>query len=162
MSNEKIEMEILNNSIKMLEMFYQVLTDGYNPTSISIRINLESRINEENIKSGYEKGWYKEDIFKMPKTILNFEERLKSNFKWSFEHLEVFSKCPELIKTDFNRDNFLKLLSHVETLIINFTNNWTRETKEYLIDTSDGSYQRLLLVHDESKSMIIEFGNYIH
>lgn len=159
---KKMDKVVLENTISMLEMFYQVITDGYNPTSISIRIDLDKRINENEIKSGYEKGWYKEDVFMNPETVLDFKQRLKSNFKWSFEHLEVFSKCPELLKTDFNMDNFIKILSRTEQVILDFTNEWSKESKEYLIDTSDGSYQRLLVVHDENKSMIIEFGNYIH
>lgn len=162
MSNSTTEMEIVKNSINMLDLFYQVLTDGYNPTSITIRIETDSRIEENTIKAGYEKGWYKEGVFMNPKTISNFEQRLEQNFQWSLEHLEVFSKCPELLKTDFNKENFRKIINQVQKLLLDFTKGWTKESKEYLVDTSDGSYQRLLLVHDENKSAIIEFGNYIH
>jgi len=159
---DTVEKEILKNSIEMLDLFYQVITDGYNPTSITIRIKEDSKIEDNEIESGYMKGWYKEEEFKSPKTILNFEQRIRENFQWSFQHLEGFSKSPDLLKADFNRENFKKIIQKVQQLILDYTKEWTKESKEYLIDTSDGSYQRLLVVHDDNKSMIIEFGNYIH
>lgn len=166
--DELTQTKLLENSIRLFSDFMNVLSDGYNPTIIDIRISIDKKLNDrDRFIFSYPNSNDMEFIFAdriqpTRKDIANIKERINENFSWCIDHLATFNQAPDIFKSNYHIDNLNQLVEKVKRTIFDLTDSWTVTSYEYLIDTNDGSLVRVLFIHSGNKSLILDFGNYIH
>lgn len=162
---EQIKCETIKSQITLLDRFYRVIGDGYNPASISFSYNLKSKIEPESIfiyKSHNNIGepwYYEQQILPSKEVILNLNHRLKELLEWNMKHVVGFE---QILKPEYRMAEFSELYQVIFEQIIDLTSGWNSESTQFIIDTKDGSYRKFLFISETSKSMVFEFGNYIH
>lgn len=166
--NELIRIKLLENSIRLFSDFMSVLSDGYNLTILDIRISIDKRLNDQdrfifsspnNIGTAF---FFKEKIQPTRNNVGNIKERINENFTWSLNHLAEFNNAPDIFKNNYHTENLSQLVEKVKKSIFDVIDLWNVTSYEYLIDTEDGSLVRVLFIHSDNKSLILDFGNYIH
>jgi hypothetical protein len=168
MQEEYLKSKLIENSTSLLTDFFNVISDGYNPVLISVTIDLAKSIENEEIFIYETHSWigtrrYYEESILPTKTDINFiEKRINENFQWCLEHLVCFNQVPTLFESEYHYNNLKNLLKKVEEQTVMFLENWNANGTEYLIDTRDGSVERVLVIHSQNKTMVIKFGTYIH
>lgn len=166
--DELIRIKLLENSICLFSDFMSVLSDGYNPSIIDIRISIDKRLDDQDRfifpspnNSGTE-FFFINKIQPTRKNVDSIKERVNENFSWCIDHLATFNIAPDIFKSNYHIDNLTKLVEKVKRNIFDLTDLWIVTSYEYLIDTNDGSLVRVLFIHSDNKSLILDFGNYIH
>jgi hypothetical protein len=168
MQEDYLKSKLIENSTSLLTDFFNVISDGYNPALISVTIDLTKNIKNEEIFIYKTINWigtkeYCEGSILPTKTNINFiKKRINENFQWCLEHVVGFSQVPKLFESEYHYNNLKNLVKKVEGQIIMFLENWNPNGTEYLIDTGDGSLERVLVIHSQNKTIVIKFGNYIH
>ncbi|WP_134150004.1 hypothetical protein [Flavobacterium sp. 270] len=158
----------MENSIQLFSDFLSVLSDGYNPAVIHIRINTGGKLNDQDhfiFSSPNNTGtdfFFTEKIQPTKKIVENINERINENFSWCLNHLALFNTAPDLFKSNYHIDRLNQLAEKVKSNIFNLTDLWDADSYEYLIDNQDGSLTRVLFIHSDNKSLILDFGNYMH
>jgi hypothetical protein len=166
--DELTQTKLLENSIHLFSDFMNVLSDGYNPTIIDIRTSIDKRLNDQDrfiFPSPNSSGTeivFTNKIQPTRKDIYNIKERINENFSWCLDHLATFNQAPDIFKSIYHIDNLSQLVEKVKKTIFDLTDSWIVTSYEYLIDTKDGSLVRVLFIHSDNKSLILDFGNYIH
>ncbi|HTJ51405.1 MAG TPA: hypothetical protein VL443_18220 [Cyclobacteriaceae bacterium] len=160
---EEIECLLVENSIHLLADFFQVISDGYNPTSISTTIKLNGNLDERDYfvlpsHLGGSNQKYFESVMRTKKDIESVEHRIEENFQWCLDHLTVCTQVPILFKSKFHVDNLKTLIQGVQNQAIKVVKNWQPKVSEYSI----GSERRILIIHGTGKTIAMEFGCYIH
>ena len=163
-----MKIETTKIAVELLTDFFNVLSDGYNPSLIyfqysenSPNIEKEIFVLPSHFGNDLENNYYN-SIIKTKKEIKNLSLRISENFQWCSEHLIYFSKTPALFESKFHLGNFRELVLKVENKIFEITKNWEYEANEYLIDSRDGSLRRVVIIKSANKSITLDFGNYIH
>lgn len=162
---EQIKCEIIKSQITLLDRFYRVIGDGYNPASVSVKYSLNSKIEPESVfiyKSVNNIGepWYYEQRIKPTKEIvLNPNERLKELMEWNRMHVIGFE---QILKADFRLAELREIYQVVYEKIEELISEWNFESSQFVIDSKDGTYRKFLFVSDINKSIVLEFGNYMH
>jgi hypothetical protein len=162
---EQIKCEIIKSQITLLDRFYRVIGDGYNPANISFSYNLKSKIEPESIfinKSHNDIGepwYYQQNILPSKEVVINLSHRLKELLEWNMKHVVGFE---QILKSEYRMAEFSEIYQVIYEQIIDLTSGWNSESTQFLIDTKDGSYRKFLFISETSKSMVFEFGNYIH
>ncbi|QZK91650.1 hypothetical protein K5V07_14535 [Flavobacterium sp. CHNK8] len=163
-----MNVETTKMAVELLTGFFNVVSDGYNPALIyfnysenSLNIEKETFVQPSHYGNDPENRYYY-NIIETETIIEDVRERIIQNFQWSTEHLILFSKTPTLFESKFHLDNFKTLVSKVENQVLELIKTWDLKTSEYLIDSKDGSLRRVLIIKSEDKSIILDFGNYIH
>ncbi|WP_428231608.1 hypothetical protein [Flavobacterium sp.] len=166
--DELTRTKLLENSISLFSDFMNVLSDGYNPTILDIKISINKRLNDRdrfifpspnNIDTDF---FFINKIQPTRKDIDSIKERINENFSWCLDHLATFNKAPDIFKSNYHIDILNQLVEKVKSNIFELTDLWIVTSYEYLIDTKDGSLVRVLFIHSDNKSLILDFGNYIH
>lgn len=166
--NELIRIKLLENSIRLFSDFMSVLSDGYNPTILNVRISIDKKLNDEdrfifsspnNIGTTF---FFKEKIQPTKRDVANIKDRIDENFSWCLNHLAEFNNTPEIFKSNYHTEKLSQLVEKVKKSIFDVTELWDATSYEYLIDSEDGSLVRVLFIHSDNKSLILDFGNYIH
>lgn len=166
--DELTRTKLLENSIRLFSDFMNVLSDGYNPTILDIRISIDKKLNDRDrfiFSSPHDSGTeiiFTDKIQPTRKDINDIKERINENFSWSLDHLATFNQAPDIFKSNYHIDNLNQLVEKVKRNIFDLTDLWIVTSYEYLIDTKDGSLVRVLFIHSDNKSLILDFGNYIH
>ncbi len=166
--DELTRIKLLENSIHLFSDFMSVLSDGYNPTILDVRVSIDKRSNDLDrfiFPSPNNLGkeiFFLEKIQPTRKDVDNIKERINENFSWCLNHLATFNNAPDIFKSSYHIDNLNQLVEKVKTQIFDLTDLWDIISYEYLIDTNDGSLIRVLFIHSDNKSLILDFGNYIH
>lgn len=166
--DELTRAKLLENSIRLFSDFMSVLSDGYNPTILDIRISIDKRVNDRDrfiFPSPNNIGtelFFIHKIQPTKKDIDSIKERINENFSWCLDHLATFNKAPDIFKSNYHIDILIQLVEKVKRSIFDLTDLWTVTSYEYLIETKDGSLVRVLFIHSDNKSLILDFGNYIH
>ncbi|KUJ59691.1 hypothetical protein AR687_21750 [Flavobacteriaceae bacterium CRH] len=166
--NELTQTKLLENSINLFSDFMSVLSDGYNQTIIDIRISTDKKLNDQDrfiFPSPNSIGteiFFTDRIQPTRKDINNIKERINENFTWCLDHLATFNQAPDVFKSNYHIENLSQLVEKVKRNIFDLTDLWIVTSYEYLIDTNDGSLVRVLFIHSDNKSLILDFGNYIH
>lgn len=161
--------ENVKNSVELLTDFFNVLSDGYNPSLIyfnyfesSTNVEKEIFILPNHFGNDIEDRYYN-SIIETKTNIENLNNRISENLKWCSEHLVCFNKAPSIFESKFHLDNFNNLVLKIENQIFNLIDEWViSDSKEYLVDTNDGSLRRVLIIKSKNKSIVLDFGNYIH
>lgn len=162
---EQIKCEIIKSQIALLDRFYRVIGDGYNPACISFSYNLKAKIEPESIfiyksHNNIGEAWYYEQhIIPNIENVLNSNHRIKELMEWNKNHTVLFG---QILKSEFRLAEFNEIYEVIYEQIIDLINGWKCETNQFLIDTKDGSYRKFLFIHEKSKSIVFEFANYIH
>lgn len=166
--DELTRAKLLENSILLFSDFMSVLSDGYNPAIIDIKISIDKRLNDRDRfifpspnSSGTE-FFFINRIEPTRKDVDNIKERINENFLWCLDHLSTFNKAPDIFKSKYHIDNLSQLVEKVKRSIFDLTDLWIVTSYEYLIDSIDGSLVRVLFIHSDDKSLILDFGNYFH
>jgi len=147
----------------LLTSCFQVISDGYNQTSISTTIKLNGNLDERNYfvlpshLGGSNEDYFK-TVMRTRKEIDSVESRIKENFSWCLDHLTTFTQVPTLFESKFHVDNLKTLIQGVQDQTIKVVSPWFPQVSEYSI----GSERRILIFHGTGKSMVLEFGCYIH
>lgn len=168
MRDEVIEKEIIENSIELLSDFFNVISDGYNPSIISIRISLNRRLEEKEIfklpdqYSDKTNERYLNKVVSTKTDVPALTKRIDENFEWSFEHLRLFCQVPSLFESQFHLDNLKNLIYKVKQKLVELTMKWNFNAHEYTIDSGDGSLVRAIILQETNRTLVVEFGNYIH
>lgn len=166
--DELTRTKLLENSIGLFSDFMSVLSDGYNPTILGIRISIDKRLNDRDrfiFPSPNNAGtefFFTEKIQPTRKDVDSIKERINENFSWCLDHLSTFNKAPDIFKSNYHVENLNQLVEKVKRNIFDLTDLWNVTSHEYLVDTNDGSLVRVLFIHSDNKSLILDFGNYIH
>jgi hypothetical protein len=166
--DELTRVKLLENSIGLFSDFMGVLSDGYNPTILDIRISIDKRLNDRDrfiFPSPNSKGtefFFTHNIEPTRKDIDKIKDRINENFLWCLDHLTAFNNAPDIFKSNYHIDNLNQLVEKVKRSIFDLIDLWILTSYEYLIDTKDGSLVRVLFIHSDNKSLILDFGNYIH
>jgi hypothetical protein len=165
---EKIICEVLKNSITMIDCFYEIISDGYNPARLDFRFNLESQLSEEEIfiydspnLIGTEE-FFKNSILPTKKKVEHPIKFLTELIDWNKRHIESFNSFPGIFSTQFRNAEFNEMLGLIPYQTKQLIVNWNPESFEYLIDSKDQSLRKFLSINGSSKSILFEFGNYIH
>ncbi|MFY0590994.1 hypothetical protein [Roseivirga sp.] len=169
MKHELADKQIIENSIELLSDFFNVISDGYNPSIISVRISLNRRIEEKEIfkltdhqYSDIANERYFNMVLSTKTDVQTIANRLDENFEWSFEHLKVFCQVPSLFDSQFHLDNLKNLIYKVKERLEQYTRQWNVNAHEYTIDSGDGSLVRAIVLQETNRTLVVEFGNYIH
>ncbi len=166
--DELTRIKLLENSIRLFSDFMSVLSDGYNPTILDVRVSIDKRSNDQDRfvfpspNNFGEEVFFLEKIQPTRKDVDNVKERINENFSWCLNHLAIFNNAPDIFKSNYHIENLSQLVEKVKTHIFDLTDLWDIISYEYLIDTNDGSLIRVLFIHSDNKSLILDFGNYIH
>jgi len=165
---ELTRVKLLENSILLFSNFMSVLSDGYNPTILDVRVSIDKRLKDQDRfifpspnNSGTE-SFFLDKIQPSRKDIDNIKERIHENFSWCLSHLATFNQAPDIFISNYHLDNLSQLVDKVKKSIFDVIDFWIVTSYEYLIDTQDGSLVRVLFIHSDNKSLIFDFGNYIH
>jgi len=162
---EQIKCEIIKSQITLLDRFYRVIGDGYNPASISVKYNLNSKIEPESIfiyKSVNNIGepWYYEQHIKPSKAIVaNPIHRLKELMEWNQNHVIGFE---QILKAEYRIAELHEIFQLIHDQIEELISKWSYESSQFVIDSKDGSLRKFLFITEKSKSIVFEFGNYFH
>ncbi|AZJ32220.1 hypothetical protein SAMN05444344_2980 [Tenacibaculum mesophilum] len=165
---KKIICEVLKNSITMIDYFYEIISDGYNPAKLDFKFNLDSQISEEEIFIYDSPNWigteefFKSSILPTKRKVENPVKYLTELIDWNKKHIESFNSFPDIFLTKYRNAEFNEMLQMISNQTNQLVEDWNTESFEYIIDTKDGSYRKFLLINDKSKSILFEFGNYIH
>lgn len=165
---ELIRIKLLENSIRLFSDFMSVLSDGYNPTMLDIKVSTDKRLTDEDrfvFSSPNNLGtefFFLNKIQPTRKDITSIRERISENFSWCLNHLATFNNAPDIFRSNYHIDNLNQLVETVKRNIFDLIDLWDIISYEYLIDTNDGSLVRVLFIHSDNKSLILDFGNYIH
>lgn len=165
---ERIKIEVLRNQIELLDRFYRVIGDGYNPASINLTSNGSARITEEDIfiyKSANHIGsekYYLEQIKPTKEEVKDLYPKLQELMTWNKNHVLSFDACKKIIREEYRLKEFDEIYDNTLSKVQDITNKWNTECYSYLIDTKDASYKKYVFIHDDSKSLVFEFGNFIH
>ncbi|MBL0735381.1 hypothetical protein JI750_00660 [Flavobacterium sp. GN10] len=165
---ELIRIKLLENSIRLFSDFMSVLSDGYNPTMFDIKVSTDKRLTDEDrfvFSSPNNLGtefFFLNKIQPTRKDITSIRERISENFSWCLNHLATFNNAPDIFRSNYHIDNLNQLVETVKRNIFDLIDLWDIISYEYLIDTNDGSLVRVLFIHSDNKSLILDFGNYIH
>lgn len=151
-------------TIELLSDFFGVLSDGYNPTVIWLKIDRTERIKPEEI---FENHWFGrnslEQILSTKKELnTDLEELLTDYFEWSLIHLRTFNKSADLFNSKYHCDNLNELIGKVKNDISNHFDSDQLKLNEYVIDTMDGSLEKYLFIESNNLNAHLVFGNYIH
>ncbi|MFD1604180.1 hypothetical protein ACFSJW_08255 [Flavobacterium artemisiae] len=145
-----------------------VLSDGYNPAILDVTISIDKRLNDQdrfifsspnNIGTAF---FFRDKIQPTRKDVTNIKDRIDENFSWCLNHLAAFNNAPDIFKNNYHTENLSQLVEKVKKSIFDVTDLWDVTSYEYLIDSGDGSLVRVLFIHSDNKSLILDFGNYIH
>ena len=165
---ERVKCEIIKSQIELLDRFYRVIGDAYNPASITVKFDLNSRIKPESIfiyksvNNIGESWYYEKHIRPSKKTILTPINRLKELVEWNRTHVTGLDGCEQILREQFRISELKEICQVIIDKIETLTTKWNIESSEYLIDTKDGSLQKFLFLNDNDKSIVFEFGNYFH
>lgn len=168
MHTDYLTSRLIENSVNLLTDFFTVVNDGYNPAGLLVKIDLTRNITNEELFIYNEnhgigsKGYYETRILPTKVNIESVQHQIRVNFKWCLEHLILFSKVPELFKSEFHYENLKSLVKKVEDQIITFIEPWNTTAVEYTNETGGGSVVKVLIVHGKNKSLVLEFYNEIH
>jgi hypothetical protein len=165
---EKILCEVLKNSIRLIDYFYEIISDGYNPAYMEFDYNLDRCFKEEelfifkSVNRIGSKDFFINEILPTKKEIFNPDSYLKELFEWNKNHLQSFNSFPQIFTDKHRNAEFQEML---ETVLIKaqlLIKNWDSRTFEYTIDSKDGSYRKFLLINESSKSVLFQLSNFIH
>ncbi|MBJ2126270.1 hypothetical protein [Flavobacterium sp. IB48] len=165
---ELIRIKLLENSIRLLSDFMSVLSDGYNPTILDVKVSIDKKLKDQDrfiFSSPNNLGtesFFLDKIQPTKKDIANIKERVNENFSWCLNHLATFNNAPDIFASSYHIENLSQLVEKVKMHIFDLTDLWDIISYEYLVDTKDGSLVRVLFMHSDNKSLILDFGNYIH
>lgn len=165
---EFVRIKLLENSIRLFSDFMSVLSDGYNPTILDVKVSIDKRLTDQDrfiFSSPNNLGtkfFFLEKIQPTRKDVVNVKERINENFSWCLNHLTTFNNAPDIFRSNYHIDNLNQLVETVKRNIFDVIDLWDIISYEYLIDTNDGSLVRVLFIHSGNKSLILDFGNYIH
>lgn len=165
---ELIRIKLLENSIRLLSDFMSVLSDGYNPTILDVKVSIDKKLKDQDrfiFSSPNNLGtesFFLDKIQPTKKDITNIKERINENFSWCLNHLATFNNVPDIFSSSYHIENLSQLVEKVKMHIFDLTDLWDIISYEYLVDTKDGSLVRVLFIHSDNKSLILDFGNYIH
>lgn len=162
---EQLKCETVKSQITLLDRFYRVIGDGYNPASISVKYNLNSIIEPEAIfiyKSGNNIGepWYYEQHIKPSKEIVaNPIDKLKELMEWNRNHVIGFE---QILKAEYRIAELCEIFQFIHEQIEELISKWSYQSSQFIIDSKDGSLRKFLFISEKNKSMVFEFGNYFH
>lgn len=91
--------------------------------------------------------------------VLNPNNRLQELFEWNKKHVIGFE---QILKPEYRMAEFSEIYQVIYEQIIDLTSIWNFKSNQFLIDTKDGSYRKFLFISEASKSIVFEFGNYMH
>ncbi len=158
----------MKNSITMVDYFYEIISDGYNPAKLDFKFNLESQLSEDEIFVYDSSNWigteefFKKSILPTKRKVENPVKYLTELIDWNKKHIESFNSFPDIFSTEYRNAEFNEMLQTISNQTKELIQDWNTESFEYIIDSKDGSYRKFLLISDKSKSILFEFGNYIH
>ena len=121
---EQIKCEIIKSQITLLDRFYRVIGDGYNPASISFSYNLKSKIEPESIfiyKSHNDIGepwYYQQNILPSKEIVINLSHRLKELMEWNMKHVVGFE---QILKSEYWMAEFSEIYQVIYEQIIDLT-----------------------------------------
>lgn len=152
----------LEFAIQISNKFLGVLSDGYNPVSVSIDRREKDTVSEDELMQLYtmnsqlEYGW--ESKFE----LIDLHQNINESFQWLYMHLQTFNQAPKVFSSKYHSDNLNDIFKELKEKIkeLPFTTN--RKQYEYLFDIGDGSECKALLIVDGDKSICLIFGNWIH
>jgi hypothetical protein len=168
MENELSNSAVIKNAFELLSDFFNVLSDGYNPAIIDLQVSIDKRIVEKDIfvlpnhYGNKDNNRFFDKIISTKRDISQLHKRLDENFQWCLEHLLSFSKVPSLFESKFHLENFNKLVNKVKNQLNDFIETWDYKANEYVIDTNDGSLRRIIILQGDNRTIVIDFGNFIH
>jgi len=151
-----------------MDRFYRVIGDGYNQTAISFKYNLNEAITPESIfihesHNNIGKPWFYEEWIKpTQEKVTNPSLRLKELMEWNRKHVIGFNGCKQIRDEEYRLAEFKEIYTDLFEKTESVIKNWKIEALQYLLDTKDASYRKYLFLNGENKSMVFEFGNYIH
>ncbi|KXX66701.1 hypothetical protein [Flammeovirga sp. SJP92] len=151
-------------TIELLSDFLGILSDGYNPTVIWLKIDRTVRIKPEKIFNDhwFGKGSLEQILSTKKELNKDLEEILTDCFEWSLVHLRTFNKSADLFNSKYHCENLNKLIGKVKNDILNYFDSDQLKLSVYIIDTKDGSLEKYLFLESNDLNAYFVFGNYIH
>lgn len=160
-TKDSINCEVIQNQIELLDHFYRVIGDDYDPAQIAFSYNLDKPISLEDVFTDNKIN----DLEKVrpTKEELNCPlERLVDLFEWNRNHVIGSSGCTKIRDQQFRTAEFKEIYTIIITKIEKALKDWNFKAEQYLLDTNDGSYRKYVLVKSDTKGMLFEFANCIH
>jgi len=164
----ELKCEVVKNQIELLDRFYLVIGDDYNPATISMKYSLNNTIKPEEVfvyNSGNnigKKWFYEQSIMPTKETIENPIGRLTKLMEWNRNHIIEGSGFEKLSQQEFRAEEFKEIYYILIKQVQSIISKWKITSEQYLLDTKDGSYKNVLFIHGLESSIVFEFGNFVH
>jgi len=158
---DSINCEVLQNQIELLDHFYRVIGDDYDPAQISFRYDLDKMITVADVFID-SKMAYAEKVRPTKKELKNPLERLVDLFEWNRSHVIGSGGCTKIRDQQYRTAEFKEIYTLVIAKIKETLKDWNYRAEEYLLDTNDGSYRKYVIIKSDTKGMLFEFANCVH
>ncbi len=154
----------LIKTVEYLSNFFLVLSNGYDPTTFWLNIDLNGQLYFENT---YEKDYLSQEMvreaLKSRKPVdESFESLLDKHFEWCIEHLKAYNCSREIFEKDYKLDELRNLVDKVKKELSAYFSHWDAKYTEYTVDTFDGSLEKYLFINSGKQSACFVFGAYMH
>ena len=147
---ERLNCEIVKAQIDLLNRFYIVIGDSYNPTEISMKYSLNKRIKPEEIFI-YEsinnigtKWFYEESILPTKEIIQNPVGRLIELMEWNRNHVIGFDGCRQIVQQEFRSLEFKEIYDVIIKQVQLILSKWEITSEQYLLDIEREGFLSLL------------------
>lgn len=167
MNEKHVECLLMKNSVEMLTDFFMVLSDGYNPALIYVTVTLDRNLDEREYfvlpkhlggNNQQENRRHFEYINETKTPVSSVSKRIIENFQWCLDHLIICNQAPALFQSKYHMDNLNTVIQKVQNQILYIVEDWQATTHEYYICNE----QRFLCIQGQGKSLMLNFGCYIH
>lgn len=151
--------------VEYLNQFFMVLSDGYNPTIIWLKIEPHIKEAESVFKEEYtlNEEFMVKKVNKTKKTLhKSLKSTLDHYFDWSLDHLRCANNAEEIFKKEHNLNELMELIRKVKEDLVSYFDAWNPTLTEYTVDTDDGSLAKFVFMDSSTQSAHLYFGNFIH
>lgn len=152
----------LEFAIHIGNKFLGVLSDWYNPVSVSIDRRENDTVSEDELMKLYTMNSQLEHGWESKIELVDLHQKIQENFQWLFMHLQTFNEAPKIFSSKYHSDNLSDIFKELNEKIKELPFTINRKQYEYFFDIGDGSECKVLLIVDNDKSICLEFGNWIH
>lgn len=152
----------LEFGIHISNKFLGVLSDGYNPVSISIDRRENDTASEDELMKLYSINSQLEYGWESKLELTDLHQKINENFQWLYMHLQTFNEAPKIFSSKYHSDKLNNIFKELNEKIKELPFTVNRKQYEYFFDIGDGSECKALLIVDSDKSICLIFGNWIH
>ena len=155
---------MLECKIHFADMFFDVLSDGYNPVNLYIA-NIEAPLDDEDEvfkKSTFQFPFQNKGRWDSKVEFDDLNQKLEEDFDWILDHLKMFTIAPKIFESNFHSTNLKEIAREIILGTIDLVKDWSLKFHEYYIDLGGGSESKCLLLLGNQKAVCICFVTTIH